>query len=271
VAAACLETGLSLSSSDEEWQRLLASIEPAPGQTRVTAKDGRTMVWVPAGAYRIGASDGDRMALPEEYPPTTVALRGFWIDRDEVSNADYRRCVEAGACTPPAQTAAYDDPNSAAHPVLWVSWYQAREFARWAGKRLPTESEWEAASRAGGTSRFPWGERWDQNLANGFSVGGRDLWEAEAPVGSFPPNAWGIRDLIGNAAEWVEDVYHTSLAHRPRDGRAWLQETGAYSERERVVRGGSWADSASKLRVSRRDSRKPTDSHRTTGFRCAAD
>jgi formylglycine-generating enzyme required for sulfatase activity len=271
VAAACLETGLALSSSDEAWQRLRALIDPAPGQTRVTAKDGRTMVWVPAGAYRIGASDGDRMALPEEYPPITVTIQGFWIDRDEVSNAEYRRCVEAGACTSPIQTAAYDDPARADHPVLWVSWFQAREFARWAGKRLPTESEWEVASRAGGDSRFPWGERWDQNLANGFSVGERDLWEAEAPVGSFPPNAWGIRDLIGNAAEWVEDVYHTSLAHMPRDGRAWLQETGAYAERERVVRGGSWADSASKLRVSRRDSRRPTDSHRTTGFRCASD
>ena len=271
LAAACFGAGLEISPADVRWRRLLASLVPSAGEIRVTAKDGRTMVWVPAGTYHFGASNGDRQALPEEYPPTDFAVRGFWIDRDEVTNADYRRCVAAGACTVPSQTEAYDNPNRAADPVLWVSWFQAREFASWAGKRLPTEVEWESAARAGSTTRYPWGERWEPALANGFGVSDDDHWSAEAPVGTFSANAWGVRDLIGNAAEWVEDVYHPSLAGMPRDGRPWEQETGAISERERVVRGGSYADPASKLRVSRRDSRRPDDTHRTTGFRCAAD
>lgn len=271
LAATCFEAGLEISPSDADWRRLLASTVPKPGEIRKTAKDGRIMAWVPSGSYRIGASEGDRQALPEEYPPSTFSVRGFWIDRDEVTNAEYKRCEAAGACTPPSRTEAYDDPDLGPRPVLWVSWYQAREYAKWAGKRLPTEVEWEAAARAGSDTKYPWGERWDPNLANGFSTGDKDLWTAEAPIGSFPANAWGIRDAIGNAAEWVEDVYHSDLAGMPHDGRAWVQETGAIAERRRVVRGGSWADSASKLRVSRRDSRRSTEAHRTVGFRCAAD
>jgi formylglycine-generating enzyme required for sulfatase activity len=90
-------------------------------------------------------------------------------------------------------------------------------------------------------------------------------------VGAFAPNAWGIHDLIGNAAEWVQDVYHTGFSGSPLDGTPWEQETGPSVERRRVIRGGSYFDPPSKQRVSRRSSRKPTDDHRTTGFRCAAD
>jgi formylglycine-generating enzyme required for sulfatase activity len=193
------------------------------------------------------------------------------MDRDEVTNADYRRCVEEAACTIPEQTEAYDDPNRAANPVLWVDWFQARQYARWAGKRLPTEVEWEYAARAGGAARFPWGERWDPALANGLGNDGPDHWAAEAPVGRFPPNAWGVSDLVGNASEWVEDVYHPGYNGAPRDGRPWEQETGEIAERKRVVRGGSYADPPSKQRVSDRTARNPHEAFRDTGFRCASD
>jgi formylglycine-generating enzyme required for sulfatase activity len=271
LAAACYEAGARVSPTDERWRSLATSLGNTAGGVRTTATDGREMVWVPGGSYRVGASEGDRQAATFEYPPNVVTVRGFWIDRDEVTNADYRRCVDAGACTPPAQTQAFDDPNRASHPVLWVTWFQAREYARWAGKRLPSEAEWEIAARSGSTYRYPWGERWESSFANGIGVDGMDHWGAEAPVGSFPANSWGARDTLGNAAEWVEDVYHTNLAGLPDDGRPWEQETGPIAERQRVVRGGSYMDPGSKLRVSRRDSRRPTDFHRTTGFRCAAD
>jgi len=270
-AAACFDLGLKIDANDLALRRGRNSLELGAGDTRIWSGDQRVMVWVPSGTFRFGASEGDRQVAIDELPAANRNIQGFWLDRNEVTNADYRRCVDAGACTRPGRTEAFDDPNRAAHPVLWVSWYQARDYARWAGKRLPSELEWERAARAGSDSRFPWGEKWDPARGNAFDTEGPDRWGAEAPVSSFPANPWGIHDLIGNAAEWVQDVYHTSYAGGPMDGRPWEQETGPIVERRRVIRGGSYSDSASRQRVSRRVVRKPTDNHRTTGFRCAAD
>jgi len=270
-AERCFDAGLAIDSANPGLRRGRDSIEPAAGETRIWSSDGRVMVWVPSGTFRFGASLYDRQFAVDELPAGRRDVAGFWLDRNEVTNADFRRCVDAGDCTPPSKTEAYDDPNRASHPVLWVSWYQARGFARWAGKRLPSEVEWERAVRAGSATRFPWGDKWEPDRGNAFGTDGSDHWGAEAPVGSFAANVWGIHDLIGNAAEWVQDVYHTSYGGAPRDGTAWEQETGPSVERRRVVRGGSYFDSPSKQRVSRRSSRKPTEDHRTTGFRCAAD
>ncbi len=270
-AAACFEKGLEVSPQDPTIRRGLDALELTAGDTRIWPKDGRVMVWVPAGAFRFGASPEDRQADINELPSGTRSVRGFWIDRHEVTNADYRRCVEAGDCTPPSRTEFYDDPNRASYPVLWVTWFQAREYAVWAGKRLPSEVEWERAARAGSNDRFPWGERWEAGGGNAFDVDGPDRWVSEAPIGSFGANRWGIHDLVGNAAEWVQDVYHLSYAGGPKDGRPWEQETGPIAERRRVIRGGSYIDPPSRQRVSRRSERKPTEDHRTTGFRCAAD
>jgi len=269
-AVACLELGLRISPDDRELQRLLASLARRPGELQTWAPDGKAMIWVPGGAFRLGASEGDRQAALDELPATQVQVAGFLIDRTEVTNAEYRRCVEAGACTPPGHTEVFRDPRLASFPVLWVSWDQAWSYARWAGKRLPSEAEWERAARAGTTERFPWGARWDPAMANGLEPEGHDRWSAAAPVASFPANAWGIHDLVGNASEWVQDVYHSSYSDVPRDGRAWERETGSLSERKRVARGGSFLDPPPRNRVSRRAGRRPTKPHRAIGFRCAA-
>jgi formylglycine-generating enzyme required for sulfatase activity len=207
----------------------------------------------------------------DELPAGERSIRGFWLDRDEVTNAEYRLCVQTGACTPPSRTDAFDDPNRASHPVLWVSWFQAREYAGWAGKRLPSEVEWERAARAGSATRFPWGDKWEEGRANSFNLSGTGRSNDTTQVGSYAPNVWGIHDLVGNASEWVQDVYHTSYGGAPRDGTPWEQETGPSAERRRVIRGGSYVDQASRQRVSRRAARKSTDHHRSVGFRCAAD
>jgi formylglycine-generating enzyme required for sulfatase activity len=262
---------LEIDATDAALRRVRDALQPALGDTRIWPRDERVMVWVPGGVFRFGASPNDRQAAIDELPAGDRRVRGFWLDRNEVTNGDYRKCVEAGACTPPSRTDAFDDQNRADHPVLWVSWYQARDYAQWTGKRLPSEVEWERAARTGSTSRFPWGERWETGRGNAFDTSGPDRWVGEAPVSSFPPNAWGIHDLLGNAAEWVQDVYHTSYSGGPADGRPWEQETGPIAERRRVVRGGSYFDSASRQRVSKRTARNPTEDHRTTGFRCAAD
>ena len=270
-ATECYELGLEIDAADAALRRGRDSLEPALGDTRIWPRDKTVMVWIPAGTFRFGASQGDRQVELDELPAGPRTVDGFWLDRNEVTNREYGLCVDAGVCTPPSKTEAFDDPRRSSHPVLWVSWYQAREYAKWAGKRLPSEVEWEWAARSGESSRFPWGDRWDPSRGNAFDTAGPDRWGGEAPVSSFPANAWGIHDLMGNAAEWVQDVYHTSLSGGPVDGRPWERETGPIVERRRVVRGGSYFDPPSRQRVSRRVARKPTEDHRTTGFRCAAD
>jgi len=270
TAVSCFDEGLRIVPGDAGFRRDLQALEPEAGELRTWAADGKDMVWVPGGTFRFGASEGDRQAATDELPAADFSVEGFWLDRNEVTNAEYRRCVEAGACTPPVRTDAYDDPNRASHPVLWVTWFQAYDYAAWAGKRLPTEVEWERAARSGSGQRFPWGGRWDPAMANALGVEGADYWMAAAPVGSFPASAWGLHDMIGNAAEYVHDVYHPSYNGAPRDGRSWEQETGPMQERRRVVRNGSFADLPVRQRVSRRSARKPTDASKAIGFRCAA-
>ncbi len=269
-AKRCIEHGMRLAVNDPELQRALVSLEPSPGQVRQWRRDEREMAWVPSGSYQRGASEGDRQAAPDEFPVRSLSVDGFWMDRFEVTNADYRRCVDEGACTPPLRRAAFDDPAQAGHPVTWVSWLQARTYAEWAGKRLPTEVEWEWAARAGASTRYPWGDGWLARWANGVGSEGGDRFPNDAPVGSFPSNRWGLYDLIGNVAEYVQDVYQPSHDGAPSDGRAREQETGAIDERRRVIRGGSYLDPAVRLRVSNRGSRPSEEAFRAVGFRCVS-
>jgi formylglycine-generating enzyme required for sulfatase activity len=270
-AKTCFDSGIAIDPDNPVLHQARAMIEAAAGATRVWPADGKEMVWVPSGTFRFGAHYDDRQLSVDELPAGPRTIRGFWLDRHEVTNAEYRRCVEAGACTLPGKTDSYDNPDHASYPVLWVTWFQARAYARWTGKRLPSEVEWERAARAGSETRYPWGDRWESGRANGLDTGTGDRSSTVEPVRSFPPTVWGHFDLIGNAAEWIQDVYHTSYNGGPLDGTPWEQETGPSSERRRVIRGGSYYDPPSRLRVSHRAARKPTEDHRTVGFRCAAD
>jgi len=271
LAGITLEFALSLSPGDPTLERLLADIEPAPGTRRISGKDGKLMVWVPGGVYHMGASAGDRAANYDEHPAHNVIVDGFWMDATEVTNGEYARCVDAGTCTPPHRRDVFDDPEMAEHPVLSVTWYQAVNFARWARKRLPTEAEWERAARGESTDRYPWGRKHEHRMANGLGAEGGETYDGSAPVGSFPPTTWGLFDLVGNASEWVSDVYHGSYWDAPRDDRAWNQLTGEWVERRRVVRGGSHMGSPGSLRVSNRENRPPESSSRAVGFRCVTD
>jgi formylglycine-generating enzyme required for sulfatase activity len=229
------------------------------------------MVWIEPMTYRFGASPDDTAAQIDEVPPVSVTVGGFWVDRTEVTNDEYRSCVEAGACTPPRRTEYYDDPRFGSTPVVHVDWFQARAYAVWAGKRLLSETEWEAAARSGAETAFPWGASWVLGSANAMGVYREDVWSGPAPVASFEPNRWGIYDLVGNASEWVEDVYRDNLEGVPLDGRPRYQETGPAGERRRVVRNAGHDDPPPKHRVSRRRGRRPDVVNRSIGFRCAAD
>ncbi len=164
------------------------------------------MIEVPAGAFVMGSNDGDA----DERPVRTVKLARFFIDRTEVTNAAYARCVAAGACRP---RAPYRGTEEADQPAVGVSWEDARAHCRFAGKRLPTEAEWEKAARGVDGRRFPWGAKADCRRANfGNFAGsgpcpdnpGRPERVGARASGQSP---YGALDMGGNVWEWVEDAY----------------------------------------------------------------
>ena len=130
---------------------------PSLGDTWTRPADGMVMVYVPAGEFKMGSIGGD----DDEQPVHTVALDGFWIDRTEVTKAQYEQCVAAGACTPCYGDSPYDD-----YPAIYVTWYQAGTYCGWAGGRLPTEAEWEYAARGPEARVFPWGDEFDGTRLN---------------------------------------------------------------------------------------------------------
>jgi formylglycine-generating enzyme required for sulfatase activity len=271
LAGVTLKLALELAPGDPSLTASLTLAEPSPGSRRFSARDGKLMVWVPSGAFRMGASPGDGAADYDEHPAREVTVEGFWMDAHEVTNAEYRRCVEDGGCTAPTRSLAFEDPAMDEHPVLFITWFQAANYAKWAGKRLPSEAEWERAARGGTGSRFPWGGEFQQMRANGMESLSDDPYLETGPVGSFEPGPWGLYDMLGNAAEWVADIYQRTYWGAPRDQRPWFQITGEWIERERVIRGGSFLSGPNKLRVSSRNHKPPHETARDIGFRCAAD
>lgn len=219
------------------------------------------LVSIPEGSFTMGDMNGQ----PSEYPEREVRVPAFRIDRTEVSNAAYGACVDAGGCE---RQLYADDPElgAADRPVVGVSWLDARAFCTWAGRRLPTEMEWERAARGGDLRKWPWGPVFNPAYTNTRSDA--EDWERTAPVGSFPEGAspFGVLDMAGNAAEWVADYFDPTIYRS--DPRAELTE-GPLDGRERSVRGGSWADGPHRVRVASRQGQSPTEVDDGTGFRCA--
>jgi serine/threonine-protein kinase len=193
-----------------------------------------------------------------------IAVAAFTIDRTEVTVEAYRACIDAGACTAAATVGECNlgEPDRDRFAINCVTWGQARAYCAWAGGRLPTEAEWEAAARGTDGRRFPWGDsppddggihRADYGEGLVPELWARDRWTYDAPVGTFPAGAgpFGTLDMAGNLAEWVEDAYQ-----------------GAAVPGARVVRGGSWRDYARRIRTSARDPHPAGQWYVTVGFRC---
>jgi formylglycine-generating enzyme required for sulfatase activity len=260
---------------------------PTPASTGPVTPGSGDMVLVPAGTFQMGcdpAHNGGYPCIVDELPLHTVYLDAYRIDRTEVTFAQYARCVAAGGCTPPKDVESWpslSDPNSpfASLPIVWVDWHQAAAYCAWAGKRLPTEAEWEKAARgAGDTRAYPWGDQKpDCTLANVYGCND-DL----TAVGSYPAGAspYGVFDMAGNAAEWVNDwrdsdYYSASPGSDPPGpvGDEWTCK---------VLRGGSLdaGDYVRQLagpevdfdiaRVAYRGCVVPENRDVTVGFRCAA-
>jgi WD40 repeat protein len=233
---------------------------PAPaaslGDTWPRPADGMVMVYVPAGEFEMGSTEGD------EQPVHTVALDSFWIDRTEVTNVQYARCVTAGACGLPLEFGSrYSNRTYADYPVTGVGWYQAEAYCAWAGARLPTEAEWEYAARGPEGRMYPWGDSApDCGKANyGGCVGDTTA------VGSYPAGAsWcGALDLAGNVWEWVADWYGAYPSGRQ------VNPTGPSSGEYRILRGGAWADGQNDARSAYRNWLNPVRLLGGAGLRCA--
>ncbi len=261
-----------------------------PGQRSIRETDGAEMVYVPDGEFRMGSTDADvdramslcrayttycdREWFQDQQPAHTVSLSAFWLDRTEVTNGQYRRCASAGVCAASGVEGSAD-LNGESHPVVGVSWSDARDYCRWAGARLPTEAEWEYAARNVEGRAFPWGAEFRGSAANYCDANCEYNWANKsvddgfgttAPVGAYPQGVgWcGALDLSGNVWEWVADWYAPYSGERQRD------PTGPSFGRLRVVRGGSWADLAYSLMGADRHSVDPASKDRFFGFRCAS-
>ena len=247
---------------------------------------------IPAGEFQMGSEDFD--ANDDEQPVHTVHVDAFFMDIYEVTNAQYKAFVDAN---PQWQKHQIEDKfhegnylkhwrgndypsRKADHPVVYVSWYAAMAYAQWAGKRLPTEAEWEYAARGGLAGQtYPWGNTLTPNDANYINY--RSLGDTTtAPVGTYAVNGYGLYDVAGNVEEWCLDKYDVDFYRATLNSRnpvsvsggqplAWLLENFKNFQGLRVLRGGSWHRTSRYLRVAARTGGSPSLSSGSIGFRCA--
>ncbi len=232
---------------------------PTLGVGSFILSDEVPMMYVPDGPFSMGSNDGS----DDESPVHAVTVDAFYMDKYEVTNSAYQRCVDAGACDVPKQrdsstrTAYFGNPEFNDHPVIYVDWNMAKTYCEWRGANLPTEAQWEKAARGTDGRTYPWGEGLDCNKANYFGCIG-DTTE----VGSYEngKSPYGMYDMAGNVWEWVSDWYD-----------AYPGNTGSnsgYGTQYRVLRGGSWNYVEINLRASNRSRYAPDLIGSNFGFRC---
>ena len=296
--------------TEEQWRRLLNQArdtltEPQKRQDHLATLTSETeqktdtrlpstiqdMVLIPAGEFQMGSNDKD--ASNDEQPVHTVYLDAFYMDKNPVTNAEFKIFLNANPdwCKSPLFKMSISksfhngfylqhwDKNDypadkADHPVVHVSWYAAMAYAEWVGKRLPTEAEWEKAARGGKRDiLYPWGNaikpqdaNYDENM------------KGTTPIGNYPANAYGLYDMAGNVLEWCLDqydrkYYQISPRENPISGESKDKILRYYKEvsTDRVFRGGSWLNAAANIRVAARYRYKPAFTSPLNGFRCVKD
>jgi len=234
-------------------------------QTRI-GKKANDMILVPAGEFIMGTND----RLPDEGPEHKVTVTAFYIDKYEVTNLQYKQFIDTTNHKSPNHFRNRTFPDGKAdHPVVYVSWYDADEYCHWAGKRLPTEQEWEKAARSTDGRIYPWGNDFAITRANTpqhWLILEQD--GDTTPVGAFPAgvSAYGTYDMSGNVWEWTASWY------KPHPGNERVTEN--YGEKYKVLKGGSWWDcSFYKCGISapsyNRSFFLQSTKNKSFGFRCA--
>jgi formylglycine-generating enzyme len=263
---------------------------PSGGIARLESPPSN-MVRIAAGSFQMGSDESEVLgaladcvreayghrcnptSFNNETPRHLVHLSSYWLDRFEVSVADYERCEAAGRCEPRPVSEATRRFDRANFPVSRVTWNDAVDYCAFRGARLPTEAEFERAARGVGDRRYPWGNLFNVWASNHGRFGWDETEAADgfaelAPVGSFPAGATpeSIYDLAGNVAEWVADryapTYESAAATDPRG-------PGVGGSNLRVIRGGSYAQARFRLRGAARAFAEPSERRSTIGFRCA--
>jgi len=226
------------------------------GSMQTRQKDEMVQVYVPEGTFTMGSDDSD--AYSDEKPVRTVYLDAYWIDKFEVTNGQYKKCVDANACSAVSTNGATEN-----HPVKGVTWHEAKSYCEWVdGDKggLPTEAQWEKAARGTDGRNYPWGnDSPDSSYANYKRNKGYTM-----PIGSYAKGAspYGTMDMAGNVWEWVYDwdgKYDANDTKNPQG-----PENGSY----RVRRGGSWISNNRYIRSTNRYYENTTDGFSNTGFRC---
>ena len=267
---------------------VMIDIEPLRPESFPTIKtdDGAEMVSIPAGEFWMGSDADDE----RERPRHRVFLDRYYIDKHEMTNDHFKRFIDAkgyerqelwspagwqwrtsqrgfDGASAAMQPQFFGDSkwNGPTQPVVGVSWWEADAFCRFAGKRLPTEVEWEKAARGADGRRYPWGESWEPGRSNSDHTN----LHRTAPVGSYPQgvSAYGVHDMAGNAAEWVADWYSKDYYRRSPE----RNPKGPVSGENKVLRGGSWDNKSKDQRSTFRHDDTPSERGRRIGFRCAKD
>jgi iron(II)-dependent oxidoreductase len=239
------------------------------------------MLRIPAGQFQMGSNPDhveqaadwcncSKRNFEDEQYLHKVHLDGYYIDQYEVTNQQFKAFVDASGYVTDAEhkretstwRTLYTEGKDN-HPVVWMSWNDARAYCKWAGKRLPTEAEWEKAARGTNARLWPWGNEWDADRLNS-SVSGR---KTTTPVGSFEDGAspYGAMDMAGNVWEWVNDwhaagYYQSGNDHNP---------TGPEGGEDRVLRGGGYNNGLHEVRCAHRHKGGQTGYAPDHGFRCA--
>lgn len=262
-----------LAGSDKGGSLLRPTPTPTPTPTPApmsapTSIPGREIP-IPAGYFLMGSDD----EYPDARPQRQVYVEAFWIGKYEVSNEEYKQFIDATGHGVPYVEADWTDPydwdpvtraypaGKARYPVVLVSWHDAQAYCRWAGKRLPTEAEWEKAARGTDGRRYPWGDEWDRTKANSFECGRGEA----SPVGMYDEGAspYGVLDMAGNVWEWTASKYE------PYPGSSYWTET--FRRDRRVLRGGSWRETGKVEEKIHPDGPVSVSyGSVTTAFRCAA-
>ena len=263
---AVMETPATVSQATQVSTMNPQAAELGVGSTMLFEKDGMTLFYVPEGDFSMGGTTSD------EKPIHTVLLSAFWIDRTEVTNAMYAKCVADQGCEKPGNLDRYNNSQYSNHPVTNVTWEMANAYCTWAGRRLPTEAEWEKAA-AGDADKeqrpiYPWGDEIDCSKANYLGEKGNTYCEGNTKeVAAYPAgiSPYGVLDMAGNVWEWVSDWYDIDYYKLKIP---WSDQLGPEDGRERVIRGGAWNATDTEVRSINRGKSNPNSSSSSIGFRC---